>query len=77
MTCEANDLADRPARSPGAERMARHRHRRRTGLRCLTIELRREEITWLIRHQWLAPESRHDLNAVKRALYTFFDEALW
>ena|SRR6266849_1902474 len=43
---------------------------------CLTIELRRDEITWLVRHRWLAPESCSDLNAVRRALYRFFDDAL-
>ena len=31
------------ARSPAAERMRRHRERRRDGLRCLTIELRETE----------------------------------
>ncbi len=64
------------SRSPGAERMARHRRRRQKDMLCLTIELRRDEITWLVRHRWLAPESCSDLSAVRRALYRFFDDAL-
>ena len=64
------------ARTRAAERMARYRQRRRSGMRCLMIELRREEVAWLIRHHWLAPESRSDLNAVRRALYAFLDGSL-
>ena len=64
------------ARTHAAERMARYRQRRRSGMRCLMIELRREEVAWLVRHRWLAPESRSDLNAVKRALYAFLDDSL-
>src|SRR6266851_904517 len=59
-----------------AERMARYRQRRQSGMRCLMIELRREEVAWLVRHRWLASESRSDLNAVKRALYAFLDASL-
>ncbi len=62
-------------KTAAAERMVRYR-RRRSGMRCLMIELRREEVAWLVRHRWLAPESRSDLNAVKRALYAFLDDAL-
>ncbi len=64
------------ARTHAAERMARYRQRRRSGMRCLMIELRREEVAWLVRHLWLSPESRSDLNAVKRALYAFLDDSL-
>jgi hypothetical protein len=42
-----NEISDRP--SPAAERMRRHRDRRRDGLRCLTIELRETERDALIR----------------------------
>jgi hypothetical protein len=63
-------------RSPGAERMIRHRRRRKKGLRCLTIELRETEIDALIRRGRLAPNSRGDLPAVKKALYEFLDGAL-
>jgi hypothetical protein len=35
-------------RSPAAQRMRRHRERRRDGLRCLTIELRETEMDALV-----------------------------
>jgi hypothetical protein len=63
-------------RSAGAVRMARHRNRRQKGLRCVTIELRETEIDVLIRRGWLAPDSRGDLGAIKRALYGFLDDTL-
>jgi hypothetical protein len=68
-----NDLvSNRPtAPSPGAHRMARHRDRRRKGLRCITIELRETEIDVLIRRGRLARDSRADLAAVRKALYGF------
>ena len=62
--------------SPGALRMARHRERRRRGLRCLTIDLRESEIDALIRRGRLAPEGRGDGEEILRALYAFLDEAL-
>ena len=59
--------------SSAAERMRRHRKRRRNGLRCLIIELRETEITKLIRQGFLAAETRNDSSAVTRAFYDFFD----
>jgi len=59
-----------------AERMRRHRQRRRDGLRCLIIELRETEIDALIRNGLLAPENRHDYDSVQSALYAFLDRAL-
>jgi hypothetical protein len=56
--------------------MARHRDRRRNGLRCITIELRETEIDALIRRAGLAPDSRTDMAAVRKALYAWFDDAL-
>jgi hypothetical protein len=56
--------------------MARHRRRRKKGLRCLTVELRESEIDALIRRQRLAPESRDDLLAVRKALYDFLEDML-
>jgi hypothetical protein len=61
------------ARSTAAERMRRHRERRRDGLRCLTIELRETEIDALIRQGFLRAETRNDPNAVSEALYAYFD----
>jgi len=40
-------------RSAAAERMRRHRERRRDGLRCLMIELRETEIDALARNGFL------------------------
>ena len=62
--------------SPAAERMRRHRERRRDGLRCLTIELRETEIDALIDKGWLKPETRNDPRAVKEALYAYLDHNL-
>jgi hypothetical protein len=52
-------------RSPAAERMRRHRERRRDGLRCLTIELRETEIDSLIRKGMLKPDARNDPDAIR------------
>jgi hypothetical protein len=60
-------------RSAPAERMRRHRERRRDGLRCLTIELRETEIDALVRMGLLRPEMRNDANAIIEALYAHFD----
>jgi hypothetical protein len=46
--------------------MARHRNRRRKGLRCVTIELRETEIDVLIRRGRLVRDDRADLAAVKK-----------
>jgi hypothetical protein len=64
------------ARTAAAERMRRHRQRRRDGLRCLTIELRETEIDALIRKGLLASENRHDCDSVQSAFYAFLDRAL-
>jgi hypothetical protein len=74
---EAHPVAPAPLlRSPGAERMRRHRERRRKGLRCLRIELRETEVDALIRRRLLAVDSRHDNAAVRRALHHFLDHML-
>ena len=59
-----------------AERMRRHRQRRRDGLRCFMIELRETEIDALIRKGLLPPGNRHDYDSVQSALYAFLDCAL-
>jgi hypothetical protein len=63
-------------RSPAAERMRRHRERRRDGLRCVTIELRDVEIATLINTGLLKYEMRNNVGSIKNALYEFFDRAL-
>jgi hypothetical protein len=62
--------------SLAAERMRRHRERRRNGLRCLVIELRATEIETLIRKGLLNWETRNDRNEIIKALYAFFDRTL-
>jgi hypothetical protein len=71
-------LAAPPTRSgsSGAERMRRHRDRRRKGLRCVRIELRETEIDVLVRRGRLAGDSRGDLAAVRTVLYGFLDDYL-
>lgn len=65
-----------PPPSPAAERMRRHRERRRDGLRCLVIELRATEIDALIRRGLLNNETRNDPGAIIDALYAFLDSTL-
>ena len=64
------------APSAAAERMRRHRQRRRDGLRCFMIELRETEIDALIRKGLMGAESRRDYDSVQSALYAFLDGAL-
>jgi hypothetical protein len=59
-----------------AERMRRHRERRREGMRCLWVELRDTEIDALIRKGLLKPETRHDQNAIADALYDYLERTL-
>jgi hypothetical protein len=63
-------------RSAAAERMRRHRQRRRDGLRCFMIELRETEIDALIRNGLLAADNRHDYDWVQSAIYAFLDRTL-
>ena len=44
--------------SPAAERMRRHRERRRQRLRCVMVELRETEIIGLVRRGLLHPDAR-------------------
>ena len=62
--------------SPAAERMRRHRERRREGLRCLTIELRETEIDALARSGFLKADARNDLYSIEMAVYEFFERTL-
>ena len=50
-------------RSSAAERMRLHRERRRTGVRCLMIELRESEVAELVRRGLLKQDTRNDRNA--------------
>ena len=69
-------IAAPATRSAAAQRMHRHRARRREGLRCLQILLRETEVDALIRQGLLSPVMRNDLNAVRKAFYAFLDSTL-
>jgi hypothetical protein len=76
MTLPPPPCTEPASRTAAAERMRRHRQRRRDGLRCFMIELRETEIDALIRKKLLAAENRHDYDSVQSALYAFLDRAL-
>jgi hypothetical protein len=63
-------------RTAAAERMRRHRQRRRDGLRCLMIELRETEIDEFLRKGLLKPETRNDTSAIIDALYAHLESTL-
>lgn len=65
-----------PPISPAAGRMRRHRERRRSGLRCLTVQLRETEIDMLICRALLKPEMRNNKIAIINALHAHFDLTL-
>jgi len=62
--------------TPAAERMLRHRERRREGMRCLWIELRDMEIDALVQRGLLKAETRNDQNAIADALYDHLERTL-
>jgi hypothetical protein len=68
--------AEAVAPSPAAERMRRHRRRKKDGFRCLTIELREREVEALIRRGLLKPETRNSTYDVQMALYAFLEGTL-
>jgi hypothetical protein len=63
-------------RSPAAERMRRHRERRRDGFCCLWVELHATEIDSLVRKGLLQSVARNDVNAIREALHSHFEETL-
>jgi hypothetical protein len=68
--------AELSSRTAAAERMRRHRQRRRDGLRCLGIELRETEIDALVHKRLLKPETRNDTSAIIEALYVHLESTL-
>ena len=62
--------------TPAAERMRRHRERRREGMRCLTVELHETEIDALVQRGLLRAETRNDQNAIADALYDHLERTL-
>jgi|HubBroStandDraft_6_1064221.scaffolds.fasta_scaffold617245_3 hypothetical protein len=75
MTGGPNDLpTEIRIQSAGAQRMARHRSRRRNGLRCITIEVRETEIDALVRRGRLSRDRRADRIAVRNALHALLED---
>ena len=62
--------------SAAAERMRRHRERRRDGLRCVVVEIRNTEIDSLIRKGMLKADARNDPYSIQMALYEFLERTL-
>ena len=63
-------------RSPAAERMRVHRERKKSGMRCVMLELRETEINALIRKGFLKADARNDTSAIVDAIYAYFDREL-
>ena len=59
--------------TPAAERMRRYRERRRRGLSCIKVELRRSEVDALISCKLLEPTKREDRRALASALHRYLD----
>ena len=62
--------------TPAAERMRRHRERRREGMRCVWLELHETELDALVRKGLLEPALRDDENAIADALYAHLERTL-
>jgi hypothetical protein len=75
MTLPPPSSAEPATGTAAAERMRRHRQRRRDGLRCVMIELRETEIDALISNGLLAAEDRQDYDSLQSAFYSFLDDA--
>jgi hypothetical protein len=67
------EIAHLPKRSPAAERMHRYRERRRRGLSCIKVQLRRSEVDALIACKLLEPTQREDRSAIAAALHRYLD----
>jgi hypothetical protein len=59
--------------SPAAERMRHYRERRRRGLLCIKVQLRRSEVDGLIACKLLEPTQREDRSAIAAALHRYLD----
>jgi hypothetical protein len=62
-----------PRVSSGAERMRRYRERRRRGLSCIKVQLRRSEVDGLIACKLLEPTEREDRKTLEEALHRYLD----
>jgi hypothetical protein len=62
-----------PRLSSGAQRMRRYRERRRRGLACIRVQLRRSEVDALIACGLLEPAERQDRGVLAAALHRYLD----
>jgi hypothetical protein len=62
-----------PRLSSGAQRMRRYRERRRRGLSCIKVQLRRSEVEALIACKLLEPTEQEDRRALAAALHRYLD----
>ena len=69
--------AGKQVHSTAAERMRRHRQRRRRGVLCFRIELTENVIKEMIRRKRLSPDYRANPNAVGEALQRFLEYSMW
>ena len=70
------DVTAPATRSKAAERMARHRARRKLGCRVVQVEVADFDITGLVRLGHLDPRDRDDPIAIGDALYRLFDQTI-
>jgi len=63
----------KPLFKAGSIRSRRSRERRRDGLRCVTIEIRDEELDAFVRRGSLSDAARCDVEAIKQTIYSHFD----
>ena len=68
------EVGQRPLKS--AERMRRHRRRRREGYRCFRIDVHREYVDALVRRRWLRAEDRENYRAILDAICRVLNDAL-
>ena len=79
MSHDAEMMINPPTAAPlsaAAERMRRHRERRRDGLRCVTLDVHDGEIDALARRGFLKADARNDLRSIEMALYEFLERTL-
>ena len=71
-----NEDSPQIGHSLAADRMRRHRERRRLGLRSIMVLLRETEIDVLVRKGLLDQGRRDDPSAIVQALHAYLDRTL-
>jgi len=68
-----NPLGPTQSLSDAARRMRLYRERRRRGLSCIKVQLRRSEVDGLVACKLLEPTEREDRGALAAALHRYLD----